>query len=191
MRSKNEIHLNSDWIELLDILEKFRVKYMIIGGHAFGFHVEPRFTKDLDIWISTTKANALAAYRALAEFGAPLKDCGPHDFTEEGTFYQFGEYPSRVDILMGPPGPSFASAWRERVETEIAGHKAIYVGRKSLIEMKIAANRPKDKVDLRALADSSPFAKKFAKGLQPTRSRKAGASHKRVRPSPGATKKRK
>ncbi len=162
MRSKNEIHLNSDWIELLAALEKYRVRYMIIGGHAVGHHVEPRYTKDLDIWIATTKPNALAIYRALAEFGAPLLGYGPQDFTEEDTFYSFGEYPCRVDILMGPPGPRFASAWRGRVEAEIAGQKAIYVGRKALIGLKEAAGRPKDKLDLRALADSRAFAKKSA-----------------------------
>lgn len=160
MRSRNEIHLNSDWIELLDVLEKYRVKYMIIGGHAVSYHAEPRYTRDLDIWVATTKANALAVFRALAEFGAPLKDYSPADFSEENTFYQFGADTSRVDILMGPPGLKFSEAWRERIETEIAGRKAIYVGREALIELKLAANRPKDRLDLKALIDSRAFAER-------------------------------
>ncbi len=158
MQSKNGIHLNSDWIELLDVLEKYRVKYMIIGGHAVSLHAEPRYTRDLDIWVSTTKANSVAVFRALAEFGAPLKDYTPADFSEDNTFYQFGADTSRVDILMGPPGLKFSEAWRNRVETEIAGRKAIYVGREALIELKLAADRPKDRLDLRSLADSRIFA---------------------------------
>jgi len=34
---------------------------------------EPRFTKDLDLWISTDQENATAIYAAPKEFGAPLK----------------------------------------------------------------------------------------------------------------------
>jgi hypothetical protein len=183
MRSKKEIQLNSDLIELLAALEKYDVRYMIIGGHAVGFHVEPRFTKDFDIWISTTKRNALAIYRALAEFGAPLKDYTPEDFEEDGHFYQFGEYPNRVDVLMGPPGPKFASAWRNRIETEISGQKAIYVGRKTLVELKTAAGRPIDRRDLRAIHESSPFARNRKRTAK---TRKAHSAHKqRRRSAPG------
>ncbi len=164
MPSKKEIQLNSDLTELLEALEKYRVRYMIIGGHAVGFHVEPRFTKDFDIWISTDTRNALAVFKALAEFGAPLADHVPADFEEENTFYFFGEYPNRIDVLMGPPGPTFESAWPDRVETEIAGKKAIYVGRAALIALKSAAGRPIDKRDLRALKDSDPEVARSTEG---------------------------
>jgi hypothetical protein len=33
---------------------------------------EPRFTKDLDIWVDREAGNAERVFRALAEFGAPL-----------------------------------------------------------------------------------------------------------------------
>lgn len=158
MRSKKESQLSSDLIELLEVFEKYGVRYMIIGGYAVGFHAEPRFTKDIDFWVATGKRNALAVFRALAEFGAPLKSFQPKDFEEDGYVYSFGEYPNRVDVLMGPPGPRFASAWRSRIETRIAGCKAVYVGRNALIALKTAAGRPVDRLDLKAIRDSRPFA---------------------------------
>lgn len=157
MRSKRKIQLSSDLIELLEVLEKHSVRYMIIGGHAVAFHAEPRWTKDLDIWIATDKRNARAVFRALAEFGAPLKEYTAEDF-QDNAWFSFGEPPNRVDILMATPGPTFKSAWPERVEAEIDGVPAIYVGRAGLVALKLAAGRKRDLDDLDALAESAAFA---------------------------------
>jgi hypothetical protein len=48
------------------------VEYLIVGGYAVMLYTEPRYTKDLDIWIAATSANAAKVYAALAAFGAPL-----------------------------------------------------------------------------------------------------------------------
>ena len=46
---------------------------LVVGGHAVMFYSEPRYTKDLDIWVDVSTDNAARVYRALAEFGAPPK----------------------------------------------------------------------------------------------------------------------
>jgi hypothetical protein len=38
---------------------------MIIGGYAFIQYAEPRYTKDLDVWISTDVSNAQFDFQAL------------------------------------------------------------------------------------------------------------------------------
>jgi hypothetical protein len=43
-------------------------------------------TKDLDIRIDRSDANAQAPFKALARFGAPLKSLQPSDFTERRSF---------------------------------------------------------------------------------------------------------
>ena len=40
-----------DLKELLRAFNEHAVKYLIVGGYAFGVHAEPRATKDLDIFI--------------------------------------------------------------------------------------------------------------------------------------------
>jgi hypothetical protein len=76
----------------------------VIGGHAVIQHAEPRFTKDLDLWISTDSNNAAAVYKTLKTLRAPLADLTEGDFSEEGYFYRMGVPSVRVDILMGIPG---------------------------------------------------------------------------------------
>jgi hypothetical protein len=88
--------VNSDFTDLLKLFNANHVRYLIIGGYAVIQYAEPRYTKDLDVWISTDIANAQAIYKALKEFGAPLVDLTAADFSEEGYFYQMGIPPMRV-----------------------------------------------------------------------------------------------
>ncbi len=102
--------VNSDFSDLLRLFNNNGVRYLIIEGYAFIQYAEPRYTKDLDLWISTDTQNAQAVYKALKKFGAPLMGLTENDFTEEGYFYQMGVPPVRVDILMGIPGVTFERA---------------------------------------------------------------------------------
>ena len=61
-----------DFRELLKIFEKRKIRYLIVGGYAVMKYSEPRFTKDLDVFIATDQDNAEGVYSALKEFGAPL-----------------------------------------------------------------------------------------------------------------------
>src|SRR4030065_806424 len=103
-----------DFRERLSLMEKHKVRYLVVGGYAVMRYTEPRFTKDLDLWISTDKDNSKAVYTALKEFGAPLKDLTPADFTQEGYFYQMGNPPFRLDVMMSIPGAPFEAAWEKR-----------------------------------------------------------------------------
>lgn len=139
--------VNSDFSDLLRIFNDHNVKYLVIGGYAVVQYAEPRFTKDLDVLISTETANAEAVYRALHEFGAPLTDLTPKDFSEEGFFFQMGAPPVRVDVLMGIPGIRFEQCWNRRVEVDFDGLKVIFISKQDLIASKRAAGRPQDLLD--------------------------------------------
>src|SRR5579863_5167022 len=100
--------------DLRDVLLAFNahaVKYLVVGGYAFGVHAEPRATKDLDLFIQSDEENSNAVFRALAQFGAPLDGLSPADFTD-GTIFQIGQPPARVDILQQIDGISFDEAWK-------------------------------------------------------------------------------
>jgi hypothetical protein len=56
--------VNSDFTDLLKLLNDNYVRYLVIGGYATILYAEPRFTKDLDLWISTDADNAAAIYKA-------------------------------------------------------------------------------------------------------------------------------
>lgn len=143
--------VNSDFTDLLKLFSDKQVRYLVIGGYAVIQYAEPRYTKDLDLWISTDTANAAAVYKALEEFGAPLAGMTEADFAQEGYFYQMGVPPVRVDILMGVPGGIFEQAWAKRVEVDFDGLFVPFISRQDLIAAKLAAGRPQDILDANAL----------------------------------------
>ena len=137
-----------DFRELLRLFAAAEVRYLIVGGYAVMRYTEPRFTKDLDLLISTDAANAAAVYGALKAFGAPLAGLSERDFTVPGFFYQMGRPPIRVDVLMDVPGVDFEQAWNRRGTVEIDGVAMQFISRPDLIRAKEAAGRPQDLLDL-------------------------------------------
>jgi hypothetical protein len=119
--------VSSDFKDLLKLFNDFRVKYLIIGGYAVIKYAEPRYTKDLDLWIRADQKNAVAVFEALREFGAPLAGMTPDDFAHEGYFYQMGVPPVRVDILMSIPGVTFDKAWKHRTKADFAGVPVVFI----------------------------------------------------------------
>jgi hypothetical protein len=82
--------VNSDFTDLLRLFNANSVEYLVIGGYALIQYAEPRYTKDLNLWISTDPKNALAVFQSLKRFGAPLENLTEEDFAEDGFFYQMG-----------------------------------------------------------------------------------------------------
>ncbi len=139
---------------LKDLLRAFNaqaVKYLLVGGYAFGAYSEPRATKDLDIFIGSDEDNSNAVYRALAQYGALLSGLTPADFMDGSTF-QIGQPPERIDILQHIDGVSFDEAWEKRVEGSIDGDTPTSViSRDDLIRNKLASGRKQDILDVNLL----------------------------------------
>jgi predicted nucleotidyltransferase len=139
--------MNSDFKELLQYFNDNSVEYLIVGGYAVIEYTEPRYTKDLDLWIRVSPENARAVFQALARFGAPLSGMSPTDFEEEGYVYQVGVAPVRVDILMSIDGMTFNEAWPNRNTVDFGGVTAWVIGREDLIRAKRASGRSQDLID--------------------------------------------
>ncbi|MEO6060320.1 MAG: DUF6036 family nucleotidyltransferase [Thermoflexales bacterium] len=124
------------------------VRYLVVGGYAVTQYAEPRYTRNLDVWIATDAQNAAAVYAALKEYGAPLSQLSSKDFSQEGYFYQMGSPPVRVDVLMGIPGVAFEDAWARRVEVAFGDVNVSFISKDDLITAKIASGRPQDLIDV-------------------------------------------
>ena len=145
---------SSDFRELLNLFEKHKIRYLIVGAYAVMKYSEPRFTKDLDLWIATDPENANSVYVALKEFGAPLANLTTDDFTRQDYFYQMGIPPLRVDIMMSIPGVEFEEAWKNRKIVELDNLKIPFISRFDLIRAKEASGRPQDKIDIDRLKEA-------------------------------------
>ena len=149
-----------DYKDLLSAFHAHGVKYLVVGGFAVIYHSQPRFTKDMDLFIQANAANAKTTYAALAAFGAPLQGIRPDDFTDRNSFFRFGRDPKGFDILPSIPGVDFDAAWERRVEIVIdpaTGLKANFISADDLIASKLASGRPRDLADvdeLRKAAES-------------------------------------
>ncbi|HAQ62462.1 TPA: hypothetical protein DCR49_10775 [Candidatus Delongbacteria bacterium] len=156
-----------DFKELLKLFEKHKARYLVIGGYAVMKYSEPRYTKDLDMLISTDVNNAEAVFNALKEFGAPLENLSVKDFTQKEYFYQMGKAPLRVDILMSAAGIEFEEAWNNREEVLIDDFKINFISLDDLIKAKEASGRPQDKIDVRKLKKAESLKEKKIKKKTP------------------------
>jgi hypothetical protein len=144
--------LPKDLKDLLLAFNEQHVRYLIVGGYAFGVHAEPRATKDLDIFISPDAENSEAVFRALAQYGAPLQGLNPRDFMD-GSAFQIGQPPARIDLLQQIDGVTFDEAWSHRVEGMIDGEiLSAVISRDDLIRNKLASGREQDLLDVKKLS---------------------------------------
>lgn len=143
------IELRSDWRDFLITLIDRKVRFLVIGGHAVAVHGEPRFTKDLDVWVDPTLVNARRLHDALVDFGLGSFTPKPEELAEVGPFWMFGRPPGRIDILTEVLGlPSFRSAWSRRTSVQLDKVRKIpLLGRDDLLSAKRAAARPQDLAD--------------------------------------------
>lgn len=143
--------MNQDFKDLFKAFNEYGVKYLVVGAYAVIYYAEPRYTKDLDIWIELTEKNAEKVWRALAAFGAPLEDISLKDFTNSELIYQIGVAPNRIDIMMDIPGVDFSPAWERRMESTYGGEFINIIGLDDLIEAKQTVDRDQDRLDLKIL----------------------------------------
>jgi hypothetical protein len=124
----------NDLKELLRAFNDHAVKNLIVGSYAFGVHAEPRATKDLALFIRPDKENSEALFRALAQYGAPLDGLNPADFMD-GSVFQIGQPPARVDILQYIDGISFDQAWQNRIDGLVDGEvPTVVISKDDLIQ---------------------------------------------------------
>jgi predicted nucleotidyltransferase len=151
------IDLPADFRDLLLELADAGAEFVVLGGHAVAFHGHPRATKDLDVLVRPTPANASRVYRALAAFGAPLQSFGvaEADFSAYEGVLQIGVPPRRIDILNRADGVSFDDAIAAGESFDLDGRRIPVIGLDALLKNKRSAGRAQDLADVEALAAAS------------------------------------
>ena len=151
---------SQDWTrefrEFAALLNKHRVKYVLIGGYAVGWHGHPRVTKDVDFFVERSPENAAKLVSVLEEFGLSCLGLKQEDFLEEASGVFFGLPPHRIDLLNFAAGITFDEAWTTKVEAQQDGEPLLIISRDLLIKNKRATGRLQDLADASALERRPP-----------------------------------
>ena len=145
------MEINSNFKDLLRILNDGGVRYLVVGGYAVMKYTEPYTTKDLDIWIEPTRENATRALDALRRFGAPAANVTVEDLVNPDLIYQVGVEPVRLDVMSAVSGLTFSQAWENRAVAHFDAVTAPILSLDDLIAAKQAAGRRKDRMQVRQL----------------------------------------
>jgi hypothetical protein len=143
--------LNEDYRDILHALSEEKVRFILVGAYALAAHGYPRATMDIDIWVMPSPENADAVLRALSRFGAPLHNLTREDLLEDGTIFQIGVAPRRIDIITTASGLQFDPAYRNSISVIIEGIEVRIPSIDDLIRNKRATGRTRDLADAEVL----------------------------------------
>jgi len=143
--------LNEDYRDMLHALSDEKVRFLLVGAYALAAHGYPRATMDIDIWVMPSPQNAGAVLKALRRFGAPLLNLTKEDLQQEGTVFQIGVAPRRIDIITAASGLQFEEAYARSLSVAIEGIEVRILSIDDIIRNKRASGRTKDLADAEIL----------------------------------------
>lgn len=152
-------------IDFLQALSDGSVEFVLVGGMAVQLHGFLRMTYDIDLVLAMGDANLGRFIEVANRFGlAPVNPVPIHSLKDPGLLDQWhrekgmlafalrepGAGGSVVDILVRPE-LSYEALAAQAVQGRIFSHAVKIASIDHLLEMKRAANRPKDQLDIVAL----------------------------------------
>lgn len=147
-----KLTLHQDYKEFLELLEKNKVEYLLVGGYAVATHGYVRYTHDIDFLISRTEENAKKMEIVLGEFGFNSLGISIDDLMNEDQIIQLGFPPIRIDILTSISGvDNFEECFANRKVIQLDGYQVNVISRVDLIKNKKASGRAKDLGDAEEL----------------------------------------
>jgi hypothetical protein len=142
--------------EVVDALDKYKVKHAIIGGYAMALHGHVRATLDVDLVLSLRQADFQSAEIALKEINLqsrlPVRAQEVFQMREEyianrnlkaWSFVDYANPSRQVDILITKDLRDLTVQ-----KIAVAGRKISVISIKDLIALKTEAGRPQDLVDI-------------------------------------------
>lgn len=141
---------NVDFLEFLELLDKHKVNYLLVGGYAVILHGYGRSTGDIDLWIAQTAENYNNLKKVYDDFGAPI--FSKEDFDNEKLdVWSIGVEPRKIEILTKVSGLKFEESFTHCNWLQLDKFKVPYIDFDDLIKNKLATGRYKDLADIEQL----------------------------------------
>ncbi|CAN5467285.1 hypothetical protein BH09SUM1_BH09SUM1_21360 [soil metagenome] len=159
--------VSPDVKDFISLLEKHRVKYVLIGGHAVGLHGCIRTTEDIDFFTEPTVENGALMAAVFDEFASPQFLTDRTALSKPEKMVEIGLAPNRIHVLTGIAGVTFREVWDSRLRMKFSDFEINVIGRDALRKNKLATGRSKDKADVELMDRYDAVMK--ARGSKPGR----------------------
>ena len=153
-----------DLIALLEALDVEHVEYIVVGGVAATLHGSPRMTFDLDIVPEASRVNAERLARALGRIGAVIRDPDHRALpvtvdlliatmrSPQGGQLRLSTDSGPIDVLWRlHDGRGYGELLTHSVTRSDDERSILVVDIPELVEIKRAAGRPQDLLDVQTL----------------------------------------
>ena len=138
-----------DTERLLRLLKENKASFLVIGASAFPAYGYARATLDIDFFIRPDVRNVKRTMTALEQFGYDLMDLSPEDFLKNKILIR--QYTVEADFHPFVKGVKFEGIWKNRIKAKFGNVEVCFPSLDDMIKMKKAANRAKDREDLKYL----------------------------------------
>jgi len=142
---------SQDFKEFIQFLNDNEVRYLVVGGYAVALHGYPRYTKDIDIWIESSRDNAGKLLKALERFGFGSVGLKLEDFLEPDQIIQLEYPPNCIDLLTSLVGVEFESCYESKIDVTIESVIVTFIDIANLKKNKKASGRLQDLADVENL----------------------------------------
>lgn len=139
------------YVEFIELLNRHKVRYVIVGAFAVSYYSRPRNTGDIDFFLDRSKTNAQKMLLVLKDFGFESVSLTIVDLMEPDQIIQLGFEPNRIDLITSISGVSFDEAWENADEGTLGTEKTYFISLEHLIQNKMATNRKRDLADVEVL----------------------------------------
>jgi len=140
--------LTQDMKEFIELLEKYQVEYVLVGGFAVNYYGYIRTTQDIDILIFPSSNNAKKMMDVLEEFGFGKAGITGDMFETAGTAIHLGVEPNRIDLLTNLKGVSNEEVFERKKRVIYKKNHINIISLSDLLECKRCSDRLKDLADV-------------------------------------------
>ena len=142
---------DKDYIDFIAILNKYEVKYVLVGGLAVVIHGHFRTTKDMDIFYEGSEENAKKVLNSINEFGFGYLKLTVADLMDMGGYIKLGQQPVRIDLFCDLPGVKFKDVYGIALDYQEDDFELKVIHINHLIENKMIVGRLQDMDDVKKL----------------------------------------
>ena len=141
---------NKDFLDFLQLLDKYNVDFLLVGGYAVILHGYTRSTGDMDLWVNQNEENYSKLKKVYEEFGAPIFSLEEF-FSDKFDVWSMGVEPRKIEVLTKVSGLNFIESKSHCDWINEKDFKVPYIDFEDLMKNKLASGRLKDLLDYQQL----------------------------------------